>query len=64
MKPGNQHDSFACMVPIPADYGLKDKDAFLMWFFDCFLTRMQSFVLHQKYYDILSSSREVEGLAL
>jgi len=32
MKPGNQHDSFACKVPIPADYGLRDKDAFLMWF--------------------------------
>jgi len=26
MKPGNQHDSFACPVPIPADICLRDKD--------------------------------------
>jgi len=44
MKPGNQHDSFECKVPIPADYCLRDKDAFLMWFFDCFLSRMQFFI--------------------
>jgi hypothetical protein len=44
MKPGNQHDSFACKVPIPADYGLRDKDAFFNVVYDCFLTRMQFFV--------------------
>jgi len=30
MKPGNQHDSFACKVPIPADICLRDKDAFIV----------------------------------
>lgn len=30
MKPGNQHDSFACPVPIPAGICLRDKDAIIV----------------------------------